>query len=189
MKNIIVGCFLFFKAEELTLCLPGLLTSLIQGLDDNNDETKKDIYTVFNDLTKKVTDNVFYGIYWTLILRNTLLRSSGMKYLLEIIVKYSDYEKMTEEQKKEIIFNEYPNINTVVVNALCQVIEEKDIPTVRTGMDFIITRLPLTKGNNMITDEAKVTLITSALKLLIKNEYSTTRRLKNLILGNNAHDE
>ena len=46
MKNIIVGCFLFFKAEELTLCLPGLLTSLIQGLDDNNDETKKDIYTV-----------------------------------------------------------------------------------------------------------------------------------------------
>ena len=56
-------------------------------------------------------------------------------------------------------------------------------------MDFIITRLPLTKENNMISDDAKITLIISALKLLIKNEYSTTRRLKNLILGTNSLDD
>ena len=189
MKQIIYGCFLCFRPDEIILCLPGLLTSLIQGLDDNNDTTKEKIYTILNDLSKKVTDNVFYGNYWTLILRNKLLRPSGMKYLFEKIVKYSDYEKMSNEKKEEIIFNEFPNINTVVVNALCQVIEEKDIPTVRTGMDFIITRLPLTKENNMITDEAKINLIISSLKLLIKNEYSTTRRLKNLILGTNSLDD
>ena len=189
IDKIIYGCFLCFRSDEITLCLPGLLTSLIQGLDDNNDSTKDQIYTVFYDLSKKVTENVFYGVYWTLILRNYLLRASGMKYLLEKTVKYADYETMPQEKKEEVIFNQFPNINTVVVNALCQVIEEKDIPTVRTGMDFVISRLPLTKANNLITDEAKVTLITSALKLLIKNEYSTTRRLKNLILGANIHDE
>ena len=189
IEKIIYGCFLCFRADEITLCLPGLLTSLIQGLDDNNDATREQIYTVFSDLTKKLTDNVFYGVYWTLILRNKLLRASGMKYLLEKIIKYEDYEKLPDKKKEEVIFNEFPNINTVVVNALCQVIEEKDIPTVRTGMDFIITRLPLTKENKMITDEAKITLIISALKLLIKNEYSTTRRLKNLILGISAHDD
>ena len=188
MEKIINGCFLCFRSDEITLCLPGLLTSLIQGLDDNNDTTKEQIYTVFNDLTKKLTENVFYGVYWTLILRNKLLRASGMKYLFEKMVKYSEYELMSEEKKKEVIFNQFPNINTVVINALCQVIEEKDIPTVRTGMDFIITRLPLTKENTMINDESKITLIISSLKLLIKNEYSTTRRLKNLILGMN-HDE
>ena len=188
MEKIIVNCFLCFRADELTLCLPGLLTSLIQGLDDNNDMAKEKIYTTFNDLMNKVTENVFYGIYWTLILRNKLLRASGIKFLYENIIKYSDYEKKKEDEKKEYISNVYPNINTVVVNALCQVIEEKDIPTVRTGMDFIITRLPLSKSNNLIKDEAKITLLMSSLKLLIKNDYSTLRRLKNLILGI-THDD
>ena len=188
MQKIIYGCFLCFRSDELTLCLPGLLSSLIQGLDDNNDNTRDKIYQTFNDLMKKVGENNFYGIYWTLILRNKLLRPSGTKYLLEKIIKYSDYEKLSESEKEEVISNVYPNINTVVVNALCQVIEEKDIPTVRTGMDFIITRLPLTKSNNLITDKAKITLLISAFKLLIKNDYSTTRRLKNLILGI-SHDD
>ena len=71
----------------------------------------------------------------------------------------------------------------MVVNALFQIIEEKDIPTVRTGKDFIIKGLPLTKGNTIIIDEAKITLIISSLKLLIKNGYSYKRRFKNLILG------
>ena len=189
MDKIINGCFLCFRADEITLCLPGLLTSLIQGLDDNNETTREQIYTIFNDLTKKLSDNVFYGVYWTLILRNKLLRPSGMKYLLEKIIRYSDYEALPQDKKEEIIFNEFPNINTVVVNALCQVIEEKDIPTVRTGMDFILTKLPLTNENKMLTDEAKVTLIISALKLLIKNDQSTTRRLKNYILGMNTEEE
>ena len=189
IDKIIYGCFLCFIPDELILCLPGLLTSLIQGLDDNNDNTKDKIYLTFNDAMKKAGENNFYGTYWTLILRNKLLRASGMKFLLEKIIKYSDYEKLSEAEKEEVIFNEFPNINTVVVNALCQVIEEKDIPTVRTGMDFIITRLPLTKSNNLITDNAKITLLISAFKLLIKNDYSTIRRLKNLILGTSHEDD
>ena len=189
IDKIIYGCFLCFRPDELILCLPGLLTSLIQGLDDNNDNTKDKIYLTFNDAMKKAGENNFYGTYWTLILRNKLLRASGMKFLLEKIIKYSDYEKLSEAEKEEVIFNEFPNINTVVVNALCQVIEEKDIPTVRTGMDFIITRLPLTKSNNLITDNAKITLLISAFKLLIKNDYSTIRRLKNLILGTSHEDD
>ena len=189
MDKIIKGCFLCFRSDELILCLPGLLTSLIQGLDDNNESMKERIYETFSDISKKVGDNIFYGTYWTLILRNKLLRPSGMKFLLEKIIKYSDYEKKSEKEKEDIIFNEFPNINTVVVNALCQVIEEKEIPTVRTGMDFIITRLPLTKSNNLITDNAKITLLISALKLLIKNDSSTVRRLKNLILGTMHEDD
>ena len=189
IDKIIMGCFMFFRTDELTLCLPGLLSSLIQGLDDNNEENKKDIYEVFRDLSGKVGQSVFYGIYWTLILRNKLLRPSGMKYLIEKITKYSKYLELSDEKKKLIIINEYPNINTVVVNALSQVIEETDIPTVRTGMDFIISRLPLTKENNILSDHAKITLLISALKLLVKNDYSATRRLKGWILDITSPDD
>ena len=56
-------------------------------------------------------------------------------------------------------------------------------------MDFIITRLPLSKSNNLITDNAKITLLISIFKLFIRNEPSTIRRLKNLILGTVHEDD
>lgn len=94
------------------------------------------------------------------------------------------------KKKKEILEDEFPNINSLVVNSLSELIEEQDIPTVRVAMDFIITRIPLSKENTMLTDDAKIILITSALKLLIRNEYSTIRRLNNWLLGTStAEDE
>ena len=189
LKNIIESCFLKLDQNELTLCLPGLLSSLIPGLDDNNDKTSQAIYKVFDKIKEKMKKGVFYGTYWSLLLKNKSLRASGIKYLSERIIKYIDYANLDEEKKKEIIENEFPNINNLVVNSLCQLIEEQDIPTVRLAMDFLILRLPLTKENIMLNDKAKITLIISALKLLIKNEYSTTRRLSNWLMGTSNIDD
>jgi hypothetical protein len=184
LNEIIKDNLLNINPDELTLCFPGLLASLIPGLDDNNDSTTKLIYQAFKDFTKKLTNQqTFYGSYWTLLLRNKHLRTSGIKYLLENIEKYSDLEKMSEEDRKTNIENYYPNINTTVVNALCEIIKDEDIPTVRNGMDFILTRFPLTKMNDMINDEAKINLLINALHLLVKNESSVVRRLNNWILG------
>ena len=189
LEKIINSCFLNFDKNELSICLPGLLSSLIPGLDDNDDKTTQLIYQIFDKIKKKITPRIFYGVYWAILLRNKSLRPSGMKYLYEKITKYSDIQNMDENQKNEIIKNEYPDINILVVNSLCEIIEEKDIFTVRLGMDFIITRLPLTKKNTILNDEAKITLIMSALKLLIKNESSTARRLNDWLLGINNEED
>ena len=124
-----------------------------------------------------------------MLLKNKSLRPSGIKYLYERNIKYADYEVLDKEKKNEILENEFPDINILVVNSLSQLIEDKDIPTVRMAMDFVITRLPLTKNNTMLTDNAKISLIISALKLLIKNEYSTTRRLINWLTGSSNIDD
>ncbi len=50
-------------------------------------------------------------------------------------------------------------------------------------MDFLIFRFPLIEENKIISDELKSILLTSALKLFIRNEYSTTLRLMNWLLG------
>ena len=192
LNNIVNQIFFKLNKEELKLCLPGLLSSLIPGLDDNNEQTTKLIYKAFDDLISRNNGELerdFFGVYWMLLLRCQHLRSSGIKYILEKITKYSDFIKYDDNKKKDIIEQQYPNINITVINALCEIIKDKDIPTVRNGMDFIITKLPLTKGNNMINDEAKVNLIISGLQLLIQNEYSAVRRLKNWILGINAPDD
>ena len=192
LEKIVEPIFLQLNKDELKLSLPGLLSSLIPGLDDNNDATTKMIYATFDKYTS-INDGAFkrdfFGVYWMLLLRCQHLRNSGIKYLLEKCSKYADYEALPEEEKIKLMNTEYPNLNTTIVNALSEIIKDKDIPTVRNGMDFIITRLPLTQNNKMMTDKAKINLIISGLNLLIGNEYSTIRRLKMWILGINSPDD
>ena len=189
LEKILNNCYLKIDQNELNLCLSGLLSSLIPGLDDNNEEITQKIYIAFDDLKKKMKPGVFYGTYWSILLRNKLLRPSGIIYLLDRIIKYTAFTELTDEQKKEKLIDEFPNANTLLINCLYELIEEQDVVTVRNSMDFIITRLPLSKENTIISDESKIILIKSALKLLIKNEYSTTRRLSTWVLGTSSTDE
>ena len=190
LNDIVRDNLLSINPDELTLCFPGLLASLIPGLDDNNESTTKLIFQAFEDfLIKLKNKQIFFGSYWTLLLRNKQLRTSGIKYLIENIIKYNDLRQKPKEEQKVIIDNYYPNINTTVINALCEIIKDEDIPTVRNGMDFILTRFPLSHENDIINDIAKINLIINALHLLIKNESSVIRRLNNWLLGINNPDD
>ena len=184
--NIIISkCYLKLEENELTVCLSGLISSLIPGFEDNNESLSSNIYSIFDQIRQKLKRGVFFGTYWSLLLRNKLLRTSGIKYLSDKIIKYEDYAKLDEEKKKEELENEFPDINNLVVNSISMLIEEKAIPTLRTVMDFVILRFPLTEDNKMISERSKILLIKNALKLLVKNEYSTVRRLNNWLLGGN----
>ena len=192
LKNIISAIYLKLEKDELVLCLPGLLSALIPGLDDNDTETTKMIYQTFNSLINYNNGECqrdFFGVYWTLMLRCGHLRNSGIKFLLDKVKKYSELSELDEERKKEIIEKQFPNISDTIVNALCEIIKEKDNMIVRNGMDFIITRLPLEMENKMIPDEAKINLIISGLRLFQKNDESSIRRLNNWILGLTTPDD
>ena len=52
-NSIIYRFFIYFRADQIVLCLPGLLTSLIQGLDDNNDTSPEQIFEWFIRKSKK----------------------------------------------------------------------------------------------------------------------------------------
>ena len=81
LDTLVTSCFLRLDQNELSLCLPGLLSSLIPGLDDNNEKTSQKIYTIFDKIKEKMKKGVFYGIYWSLLLRNIY-----MKKLLSIMI-------------------------------------------------------------------------------------------------------
>ena len=101
LDKIIQECFLKLEQNELYLCLSGLLSSLIPGLDDNNEEITQKIYYIFDEIKKKMKPGIFYGTYWSILLRNKLLRASGIKYLLERYIKYSNYKELSEEKRKK----------------------------------------------------------------------------------------
>ena len=66
-------------------------------------------------------------------------------------------------------------MSILVLNSLKELVVNSDLHTQRLAMDFIISHFPI--DNNIFSEEEKISLITSGLKLLVTNDYSTTRRL------------
>ena len=194
LEIIIKNILLCLNLDELVLCLPGVLAALIPGLDDNDENTTKLIFECLKDFIDKLNNleqpQVFFGNYWTLLLRNQNLRTSGMKFLIQNIITYEELIEKPEEEQQKLIESYYPNVNTTIINALGEIIFDKEIPTVRNSMDFIITRFPLIKENTIYTDEAKINLIIKVLKLLTKNEQAIERRINTWFCGlTNTQDE
>ena len=184
INKIIKGIFCKLEKEELELCITGLLVSILPGLDDQSEDINKTIKEVFSIIRNIISDRIFFGVLWSIILRNPILRQCGMKYISETIPNFQTYIQANNDEKNKIINDYFPMLKTMILNALCSVIEDDDVITVRLGMDFLINRFPLNEENILFDDEEKTYLLISVLKLYIKNEYSTTRRLSNWLLGN-----
>ena len=123
--------------DEIILCFPGILASLIPGFDDNDEKTKKLIFQSFEDFINKFKEQnqqqIFFGAFWTLLLRNQHLRNGGMKYLMEKVILYDDLIEKTKEEQQSLIEFYYPNINSTVINAIGEIILDKEISVVRNG--------------------------------------------------------
>lgn len=189
LVKIIKGKYLKMESTELELCLTGLLVSILPGLEEQNELITKQIKEIFGSLREKLSDYVFYGCLWSIIIRNQKLRLMGMKYINETIPPYKVFEESTKEQQEEHINKYFPKLSTMVINTLSAVVEDTDIQIVRTGMDFILKTLPLNCSDILLTNDQKITLLISALNLLVKNEYSTTRRLSQWLLGTSTIDD
>ena len=114
---------------------------------------------------------------------NIIIRNEENKNEINKIEKL----KKKKLKRKEVIENFYPNLGILVLNSLKELIVNSDLYTQRLAMDFIISHFPI--DNNIFSEDEKISLITSGLKLLIKNDYSTTRRLLIWLMGQNQEEE
>ena len=95
--------------------------------------------------------------------------------------------KKIKLKRNEVIDKFYPNLSILVLNSLKELIVNSELHTQRLAMDFIISHFPI--DNNIFSEEEKISLIKSGLQLLIKNDYSTSRRLLIWLLGQNQDEE
>ena len=248
LEDIIKKHYLNLEISEFKLSLPGMLASILPGLEEQNETMQKSIKEIFFKSREKCGDTYFFGTLWSIIFRNKKLRIDCMKYISEIIPEYNEmkenedenddekeniiekeeeiYEEIEEneenkeinEEKKEINTNQetsenkeekgvkevkivkkkklsrnqviekfYPNLSILVLNSLQELITNSDLYTQRISMDFIISHFPI--DNNIFSEDEKITLMIAGLKLLIKNDYSTTRRLLIWLMGQNQEEE
>lgn len=182
--NLIKKQFLEINDQELQLVLPGLLVSILPGLDDSNEQTHRLIKEIFKGIRVKVGEKNFFGVFWAVVLRTVRVRLSGLKYLVEGIPQY---KPMEEEALKEYISSFYPNVSILVINSLSALIEDENTFVQRFAMDFLIHHFPI--NNKILKKEEMITLLKSSMFLLVKNEYSTTRRLFSWLLLGEMNEE
>lgn len=254
LDEIIKKHYLTLTQYEFNLCLPGMLVSILPGIEEQNDLLQKSLKEIFTESRKKAGDSRFFGHLWSIILKNQRLRLVCIKYINDSIPIYKFFE---EEQKKQngdddsdnnininndnnsddvddnnnnsynrqsqnepeqqlhdsssneesnkpkinennsvnnndntyesMVERYYPNISVLVLNSLKVLIEDSDLFSQRLGMDFIITHFPI--YNTILNENEKISLLISTLQLLIKNDYSTTRRLLMWLMGPSQEEE
>lgn len=180
LNNIIKKHYLEIPDQELALALPAFIISILPGLEEQNETMVKNIKDILLKVRSKVAESYFFGTFWFIMLRTIRIRLVGMKYLSEVIPVYKVIEENESYENIKATF--MPNLGVLVINSLISVIEDDNTLVQRTAMDFVITRLPI--NNKLLSDEQKISLINSGLNILVKNDYSITRRVLTWLLGN-----
>ena len=185
-NEIIKKHYLTLEEKEFNLCLPGMIASILPALDEQNETMQKNLKEIFKESRNKVGESKFFGYLWDIIFRNNKLRLPCIKYINEIIPIYKEIEN-DDEAIEEIKKNHYPNYSILVLNSLKVLIEDSELIPQRIAMDFIISHFPI--NNKIFNEDEKINLLISGLKLLIKNDYSTTRRLLIWLMGPGQEDD
>ena len=185
-NDIIKKHYLTLEDKEFNLCLPGMIASILPALDEQNETMQKNLKEIFKESRNKVGESNFFGYLWDIIFRNNKLRLPCIKYINEIIPIYKEIEN-DDEAIEEIKKNHYPNYSILVLNSLKVLIEDSELIPQRMSMDFIISHFPI--NNKIFNEDEKINLLISGLKLLIKNDYSTTRRLLIWLMGPGQEDD
>ena len=149
--------------------------------DENNEDENDNNINNNIELKEDIIENVEINTQ-----ENNNINQDSNNNNNEIVIKNKKSKKI-RYTKNQVIDKFYPNLSVLVLNSLQELIVNSDLYTQRLVMDFIITHFPI--DNNILSEDEKIFLMTSALQLLIKNEHSATRRLLIWLMGQNQDED
>jgi hypothetical protein len=77
--------------------------------------------------------------------------------------------------------NNFPNLNTLVINSLISCLEEEQPTIKRAALDFMFSHLRI--KSELLTDEDREVLVEALLRLFKKKEISISKRVNRWIFG------
>uniref|UniRef100_A0A7S1KMI6 Dopey N-terminal domain-containing protein n=1 Tax=Percolomonas cosmopolitus TaxID=63605 RepID=A0A7S1KMI6_9EUKA len=161
--------------EKLFPLLPGLITSLLSGLEeDSTSEVYRLSLCLLNDVRAKVGDDLFLKAFYESVYNAGNRRESGFKYL-EAMFKMS---QLDEDEVAQLLLQGKKRLalNTFIV---CS--HDPQNKAQRTVLDFLIAHYPI--QNAHFTQDEKVAILTSLLPLLRMKDVSISRRVFSWMFG------
>ena len=119
--------------------------------------------------------------------KNTILQDENQIKLNSVPLMVSQgIAQIKEGIDSNITENNFPNLNTLVINALISCLEE-DQPLIRRAvLDFLFSHLRI--KSELLGDEEKKVLVQALLRLFKKKEISITKRVNRWIFGKEDED-
>ncbi|CAK55597.1 unnamed protein product (macronuclear) [Paramecium tetraurelia] len=90
--------------RELIPMLPGLVASILPGLDDQQEANQKNCMSVLDELSQSAGRKFLIGSVWMSMLRSSKCRSSSIKYLSQKIPKMQQEQ---EDEQSDYMSDEY----------------------------------------------------------------------------------
>jgi hypothetical protein len=95
-------------------------------------------------------------------------------------------EHVKKNMNQNMIENNFPHHNTLIVNALVVCLEDKCSLTKRLALDFMFTHLRM--KSEVLDDEDRKVLVEAMMRQFRRKEISITKRVNRWLLGKENED-
>lgn len=130
--------YYFPLGKQLVPSIGGLISSIIVGMEDTNEEMMKRVMASLDHACEIIGITPFYGLLWVSILRSSRCRLGTYKYLMKRWNK-----SISVDGEEQILDDKMPNRSALVVNALLASLEDESLLIKRAALDFMCTHCKL----------------------------------------------
>lgn len=190
MMSIFETYYLPLK-NNLIPCLPGLLISVLPGLEEEGSEIYDRVLKFINDLSTTVDTSIFYRALWKSAVSSPTVRCPSIIYL--------DKQLPKDEGARENLEEYLPETQTLVKAAIKDCLDDPELLTQRATMELLLNHFPISSGYGMTNDfyplirvfnlfyfrifEKWDDIAVLVVKLVLRKEVALNRRLYNWFLG------
>ncbi|CAD8140880.1 unnamed protein product [Paramecium pentaurelia] len=170
--------------KDLLPCMGGLISSIIVGMEDTNEEMMKKVMNSLDQAAESVGIKQFFGLLWVSIIRSGRCRLGAYKYLMKRWTKQQqvDIENSIMQDDEKM-----PNKKALVINALLASLEDESILVKRAALDFMCLYCKISE--NVFQEQENLILIEQCLLLFIKLDHAVVRRINNWFFGEDEVNE
>ena len=166
----IVEAYFVPVGKEISFAFPGIVTSLLPGLEDGNPDVENQTIQVFDKLAESDPSEL-YGAVWQALLRTPKVRKPAIKFLMKKIPK----DPQTE-------LDQFLPQRNLVVNSIISSLNDEQVLVQRSALDFLKSHFPI--NNQVLTPEELTAVLEAVLHLLSNRDFTLIRRVWEWMLQN-----
>ncbi|CAD8055261.1 unnamed protein product [Paramecium sonneborni] len=170
--------------KDLLPCMGGLISSIIVGMEDTNEEMMKKVMNSLDQAADSIGLKQFFGLLWVSIIRSGRCRLGAYKYLMK---RWTKQQQIDNENCNLLEDDKMPNKKALVINALLASLEDESTLVKRAALDFMCLYCKISE--NVFQEQENLILIEQCLLLFIKLDHAVVRRINNWFFGEDELNE
>ncbi len=181
---------------EIIPLLSGLLTSLLPGLEEQDEQLQTKIMELLREINEIVGDKFFISNIWFIMLKNSKNRLSAFKVLNQKfgsknVIQWKPKLKPDNALLQQVYddirktngqFEAYFSNSWMILNALSKCLQDEDISTQKVCLDFINQNIDVNQMK-IFDKEKRVFFFTSLVSLIETSDISLIKRIFRCCFG------